>query len=89
MRGKDICCSRPGALLISDSCKTATWVGDCLLYTNSAHRLNYLVGDQVYTLNHFDVAHYILGYIQRDSRVYVANKDVGKWQCLASLHHTC
>jgi coatomer subunit beta' len=40
------------------------------------NRLNYLVGDQTYTVSHFDKPVYILGYIQRDSRIYLADKDV-------------
>lgn len=38
--------------------------------------MNYLVGDQTYTISHFDSPHYVLGYLQRDGRVYVADKDV-------------
>ena len=57
--------------------RTGEWVGDCFIYTNSTNRLNYLVGDQTYTVSHFDKPMYILGYIQRDSRIYLADKDVG------------
>lgn len=58
------------------SVRTGQWVGDCFVYTNSTNRLNYLVGDQTYTISHFDSPHYVLGYIPRDGRVYVADKDV-------------
>ena len=51
-------------------------MGDCFIYTNSTNRLNYLVGDQTYTISHFDQPMYLLGYIQRDSRIYLADKDV-------------
>jgi coatomer subunit beta' len=51
-------------------------VGDCFIYTNSTNRLNYLVGDQTYTISHFDSPHYLLGYLPRDSRIYIADKDV-------------
>jgi hypothetical protein len=34
--------------------KTACWVGDCFIYTNSANRLNYYVGGQINTAAHFD-----------------------------------
>ncbi|PHH93106.1 hypothetical protein CDD83_958 [Cordyceps sp. RAO-2017] len=61
---------------ISESVRTGEWVGDCFIYTNSTNRLNYLVGDQTYTVSHFDKAMYVLGYIQRDSRIYLADKDV-------------
>jgi coatomer subunit beta' len=51
-------------------------VGDCFVYTNSTLRLNYLVGDQTYTISHFDQGMYLLGYIPRDGRLYLADKDV-------------
>lgn len=51
-------------------------MGDCFIYTNSTNRLNYLVGDQTYTISHFDAPHYVLGYLPRDSRIYIADKDV-------------
>lgn len=58
------------------SIRTAQWLGDCLVYTSSANRLNYLVGDQTYTISHFDQPYYILGYLPRDGRVYVCDRDV-------------
>lgn len=61
---------------INESVRTGQWVGDCFVYTNSTNRLNYLVGDQTYTISHFDSPHYVLGYLPRDSRIYVADKDV-------------
>ena len=66
----------PLLLIVSNSVRTGQWVGDCFVYTNSTNRLNYLVGDQTYTISHFDSPHYVLGYIPRDGRVYVADKDV-------------
>ena len=62
---------------INESVATGQWVGDCFIYTNSTNRLNYLVGDQIYTVSHFDQPMYLLGYLPRDGRVYVADKDVG------------
>ncbi|KAA8564179.1 hypothetical protein EYC84_011126 [Monilinia fructicola] len=61
---------------INETVRTGEWVGDCFIYTNSTNRLNYLVGDQTYTISHFDQPMYLLGYIQRDSRIYLADKDV-------------
>ncbi|OBT54865.1 hypothetical protein VE04_03765 [Pseudogymnoascus sp. 24MN13] len=61
---------------INESVRTGEWVGDCFIYTNSTNRLNYLVGDQTYTISHFDQPMYLLGYIQRDSRIYLCDKDV-------------
>ncbi|KAI9821191.1 MAG: Coatomer subunit beta' [Pycnora praestabilis] len=61
---------------INESVRTGEWVGDCFIYTNSTNRLNYLVGDQTYTISHFDQSMYLLGYLPRDGRVYIADKDV-------------
>ena len=61
---------------INESVRTGEWVGDCFIYTNSTNRLNYLVGDQTYTISHFDQPMYLLGYLPRDGRVYIADKDV-------------
>ncbi|EME79367.1 uncharacterized protein MYCFIDRAFT_167247 [Pseudocercospora fijiensis CIRAD86] len=61
---------------INESVRTGQWVGDCFVYTNSTNRLNYLVGDQIYTVSHFDQPYYVLGYLPRDGRVYICDKDV-------------
>ncbi|KAJ1964375.1 Coatomer subunit beta' [Dipsacomyces acuminosporus] len=61
---------------IQESVKTGCWIGDCFIYTNSANRLNYLVGGQVFTISHFDTSMFMLGYVARDNRVYLADKDV-------------
>ncbi|KAI9012828.1 coatomer WD associated region-domain-containing protein [Gaertneriomyces semiglobifer] len=61
---------------IGESVKTGCWVGDCFIYNNSANRLNYLVGGQTTTLSHFDTSLYLLGYIPRDNRVYLSDKDL-------------
>lgn len=61
---------------INESVRTGQWLGDCFVYTNSTNRLNYLVGDQTYTISHFDAPNYVLGYLPRDGRVYVCDKDV-------------
>lgn len=67
------------------SVRTGEWIGDCFIYTNSTNRLNYLVGDQTYTVSHFDKPIYILGYIQRDSRIYLADRDVNVTSFALSL----
>lgn len=70
---------------ISESVRTGEWVGDCFIYTNSTNRLNYLVGDKTYTVSHFDQPMYVIGYIQRDSRIYLADKDVNVTSFALSL----
>lgn len=70
---------------VNESVRTGQWVGDCFIYTNSTNRLNYLVGDQTYTISHFDQPMYVLGYLPRDGRVYVADKDVNAVSYALSL----
>jgi len=70
---------------VNESVRTGQWVGDCFIYTNSTNRLNYLVGDQTYTVSHFDQPMYVLGYLPRDGRVYVADKDVNAVSFALSL----
>lgn len=53
------------------------WVGNCFLYTNSSNRLNYIVGSEVCVVHHLDVPQYILGYLTKENRVIVADKDIG------------
>ncbi|KAI7525797.1 coatomer beta, partial [Hortaea werneckii] len=61
---------------INESVRTGQWIGDCFVYTNAPNRLNYLVGDQTYTISHFDQPYYVLGYLTRDQRIYVCDKDL-------------
>ncbi|KAL9123803.1 MAG: hypothetical protein Q9217_006806 [Psora testacea] len=70
---------------INESVRTGQWVGDCFIYTNSTNRLNYLVGDQTYTVSHFDQPMYLLGYLPRDGKAYVADKDVNVTSYALSL----
>ncbi|KAJ9114335.1 hypothetical protein QFC22_005788 [Naganishia vaughanmartiniae] len=70
---------------IPESVKTTKWVGDCLIYTNSANRLNYIVGEQSHTINHFDQNMYLLGYLPAHNRVYVADKDMNIFSFALSL----
>ena len=70
---------------INESVRTGQWVGDCFIYTSATNRLNYLVGDQTYTISHFDQSMYLLGYLPRDGRVYIANKDVAVQSFALSL----
>ncbi|KAF2098870.1 vesicle coatamer complex, beta subunit [Rhizodiscina lignyota] len=70
---------------INESVRTGQWVGDCFVYTNSTNRLNYLVGDQTYTIAHFDSPSYLLGYLPRDSRLYLCDKDVVVFSYALSL----
>lgn len=63
---------------INESVLSGQWVGDCFMYTNNANRLNYLVGDQTYTVAHFDKPMYLLSYLPNRGKgiAYLADKDV-------------
>lgn len=43
------------------------------------------MGDQTYTISHFDTPMYILGFIQRDERIYLADKEVNVTSFALSL----
>ncbi|ORY80985.1 putative COPI vesicle coat beta [Protomyces lactucae-debilis] len=61
---------------INERVVNGRWAGDCFIYADSANRLQYLIGDQTHTVSHFDGGYYFLGYIPRDGRVYLADKDM-------------
>ena len=49
--------------------------GRLLLYTNTAGRLNYTIGSEVITLQHLDRPLYIVGYIKKDNRIYLIDRE--------------
>ncbi|GFQ97770.1 coatomer subunit beta' [Trichonephila clavata] len=59
-----------------ETVKTGLWVGDCFIYTNSLNRLNYYVGGEIVTISHLDRVMYLLGYIPKDSRLYLGDKEL-------------
>ncbi|KAF8498938.1 coatomer beta [Hysterangium stoloniferum] len=61
---------------INEVVRTAKWVGDCFVYTNSANRLNYLIGSHTYTVAHFDSPLFLLGYIPSHNRIYLSDKEL-------------
>ncbi|XP_065060961.1 coatomer subunit beta'-like isoform X2 [Rhopilema esculentum] len=61
---------------IEEVIKTGLWVGDCFIYTNSVNRLNYFVGGEIVTISHLDRDMYLLGYIPKDNRLYLADKEL-------------
>lgn len=61
---------------VDDQILTGKWVGDVFIYTSSSNRLNYLVGGSSYNLAHFDKTMFLLGYLPRDNKVYVCDKDM-------------
>lgn len=52
-------------------------MGDCFIYNNSAWRLNYCVGGEVTVMYHLDRPMYLLGYLQKEAKVYLIDKSFG------------
>ncbi|KAF6028093.1 COPB2 [Bugula neritina] len=61
---------------VEETVKTGCWVGDCFIYTNSVNRLNYYVGGELVTIAHLDRVMYVLGYIPKDNRLYLGDKEL-------------
>lgn len=61
---------------IEESVATGLWVGDCFIYTNNVNRLNYYVGGEIVTIAHLDRVMYLLGYIPKDNRLYLGDKEL-------------
>ncbi|XP_003746533.1 coatomer subunit beta' [Galendromus occidentalis] len=61
---------------VSECVKTGIWVGDCFIYTNSVNRLNYYVGGEIVTIAHLDRTMYVLGYLPKESRLYLGDKEL-------------
>ncbi|ODV63613.1 coatomer subunit beta' [Ascoidea rubescens DSM 1968] len=61
---------------LSESITSGKWVGDVFIFTTSTNRLNYLVGGKTFNISHFDKNMYLLGYLPRDNKIYVADKDI-------------
>ena len=53
------------------------WVGDCFVYNNSAWRLNYCVGGEVTVMYHLDRPMYLLGYLNKEAKVFLIDKEFG------------
>ncbi|CCH45676.1 Coatomer subunit beta [Wickerhamomyces ciferrii] len=61
---------------VNETITSGKWVGDVFIFTTSTNRLNYLVGGKTYNIAHFDKNAYLLGYLARDNKVYVTDKDI-------------
>lgn len=72
---------------VNESVRTGLWVGDCFIYTNAVNRINYYVGGELVTIAHLDRPLYVLGYVPRDDRLYLADKELGvvSYQLLLSV----
>lgn len=61
---------------INEPITSGKWVGDVFIYTTTANRLNYFVGSKSYNLAHFDKEIYLLGYLVRDNKVYLTDREI-------------
>lgn len=61
---------------ISETVKSGIWVCDCFVYTNSVDKLNYFVGGEVISITLLERPMYILGYLQKENRVYLSDKEL-------------
>lgn len=62
---------------VNESVRTGLWVGDCFIYTNTVNRVNYYVGGEIVTVSHLDRTMYLLGYVPREDRLYLCDKELG------------
>ncbi|XP_045784385.1 coatomer subunit beta' isoform X2 [Maniola jurtina] len=61
---------------VNETVKTGLWVGDCFIYTNSLNRISYYVGGEIVTISHLDHTMYILGYVAKENRLYLNDKEL-------------
>ncbi|KAF5403054.1 Coatomer subunit beta' [Paragonimus heterotremus] len=61
---------------VSVSVRNGFWYGDALLFTTTTNRLCYYVGGELVTLAHLDRPMYLLGYLAKENRVYMSDRDL-------------
>lgn len=61
---------------IQETVKSGIWVCNCFVYTNSVDKLNYLVGGEIITIALLNKPMYILGYIHKENRIYLGDKEL-------------
>lgn len=61
---------------VNETVKTGLWVGDCFIYTNSVNRIQYYVGGEIVTVSHLDRTMYLLGYVPKENRLYLGDKEL-------------
>ncbi|CCF56134.1 hypothetical protein KAFR_0A06990 [Kazachstania africana CBS 2517] len=61
---------------LNEPITSGKWVGDVFIFTTSTNRLNYFVGGKTYNLAHYSKEMYLLGYLARDNKVYLADREV-------------
>jgi coatomer subunit beta' len=68
---------------VSSSC----WVGDCLIFVSGGERVNYFVGGLVVTIAHLDRPMTLMGYLPKESRLYLIDRSyaVVSWHLSLSV----
>lgn len=61
---------------IPEFVKSGIWVNDCFVYTNQDDKLNYFVGGEIVTIALLERPMYLLGYLQKQNRVYLGDKEL-------------
>jgi coatomer subunit beta' len=61
---------------VPEAVATALWVGDCFVFTNKQQRLNYFVGGELFNIAHLSRQMFLLGYLAKEGRLYLADKDL-------------
>ena len=59
---------------VQEFVQSGTWIGDCFIYTSN-NKLCYFIGNSSYIVSHFSSPCFILGYVPRDNRVYLIDKE--------------
>ncbi|EDO19389.1 hypothetical protein Kpol_1002p36 [Vanderwaltozyma polyspora DSM 70294] len=70
---------------LNESVTSGKWVGDVFIYTSATNRLNYFVGGKSYNLAHYSKEMYLLGYLARDNKVYLADREIHVYAHVVSL----
>ena len=60
---------------MGDIIVTGCWIGSCFIY-NTEKGLKYYVGGEVIIVKHLGMRMYILGYLEKENAVIMADKDV-------------
>ncbi|KAI6183635.1 Coatomer subunit beta' [Aphelenchoides bicaudatus] len=59
----------------TENVKTGVWIGDCFIFTTGLNCLSYSVGREIVSIAHLDRPIYLLGYMEKDNRIYACDGD--------------
>lgn len=60
---------------LDEKVRDVSWVGDCLVYINQVHRLNYYIGGEVNNIAVLNRSQYLLGYLPKENRLFCIDKE--------------